>query len=70
MSKPKGGRGQKAPCQTKLMRAPVPLEEQINQLIERYQNYLQANPEVDADNPPTFIDFSRGQLVDLIYALE
>ena len=59
MPKPKGGRGQKARYQTKLMRVPMPLEQQINELV-RYQDYLDANPEADASDPPNLIDCSRG----------
>ena len=40
MPKPKGGRGKKAPYDTKLARIPVPLAEQINQLVERYKAKL------------------------------
>ena len=39
-SKPKGGRGKKAPYTAKLMRVPVPIANQVNQLIERYLGYL------------------------------
>lgn len=48
MPKPKGGRGQKARYQTKLMRVPMPLQ-QINELV-RYQDYLDANPEADGSD--------------------
>lgn len=40
MPKPKGGRGKIAPYHTKLARIPVPLAEQVNQLVERYQDYI------------------------------
>ena len=40
MPKPKGGRGKKAPYDTKLARIPVPLAEQINPVVERYQEYI------------------------------
>ncbi len=39
-SKPKGVRGKKAPLTAKLMRVPVPIANQVNQLIERYLGYL------------------------------
>ena len=39
-SKPKGVRGKKAPLTAKLMRVPLPLANQVNQLIESYLGYL------------------------------
>ena len=40
MPKPKGGRGKKASYNTKLVRIPVPLAEQVNQLVDRYQEFV------------------------------
>lgn len=52
--KPKGGRGKKAPYQTKLMRVPVPVELQVMQLSERYREFIEAggNPE----EPPSMLE--------------
>lgn len=54
MPKPKGGRGHAAPYDTKLMRIPIPLADQVQQLIERYQDYLSAGGEAFA--PPPLLD--------------
>lgn len=70
MNKPKGGRGQKAPYETKLMRVPIPLEKQINQLVELYRNHLEANPEADPNKTPNLTDQSHNQLKSLIEELE
>lgn len=40
MAKPKGGRGNKAPYETKLMRVPEPLATQVESLCQRYQDFL------------------------------
>ena len=40
MTKPKGGRGNKAPYETKLMRVPEPLATQVESLCQRYQDFL------------------------------
>lgn len=58
MSKPKGGRGNTAPYDTKLMRVPVPISEQVAQLVGRYQGYLEADG--DAINPPNLLDTNNG----------
>ena len=70
MPKPKGGRGQRAPYQTKLMRVPVPLEQQINELVERYQDYLDSEGEVDVDNPPQLFEGEQNNFIDLCASLD
>ena len=57
MTKPKGGRGKKAPYSTKLMRVPVPMKAQVKQLVDRYQNYLESGG--DALNPPMLLGDSE-----------
>ena len=54
MPKPKGGRGHAAPYDTKLMRVPVPLADQVQQLIERYQDFIAGGGEAYA--PPPLLD--------------
>lgn len=54
MPKPKGGRGHAAPYDTKLMRVPVPLSDQAQQLIERYQDFIAGGGEAYA--PPPLLD--------------
>ncbi len=54
MPKPKGGRGKAAPYDTKLMRVPVPLSDQAQQLIERYQDFIAGGGEAYA--PPPLLD--------------
>lgn len=39
-NKPLGGRGQKAPYKTRIMRVPEPLISQVQQLIDDYRNRL------------------------------
>ncbi len=57
MTKPKGGRGKKAPYKTKLMRVPVPMKAQVKQLVDRYQSYLTSGG--DALNPPMLLGDSE-----------
>ena len=40
MSKPVGGRGKKAPYETQQMRVPVPVKEEVNELITDYRESL------------------------------
>lgn len=48
MTKPLGGRGNRAPYQTIQMRVPVPIKDQVNQLIEGYRiQALQGEKPVD-----------------------
>jgi hypothetical protein len=51
--KPKGGRGKKAPYQTKLMRVPEPIAAQVEALGLRYQEFIAAGG--DPANPPFFL---------------
>ncbi len=53
MTKPKGGRGKKAPYSTKLMRVPVPIANQVYRLIERYLGYLSSGGQ--AAEPPLLL---------------
>lgn len=44
MTKPKGGRGRKAPYETQQMRVPLPIKDQVNHLIEEFRsNVLDEN---------------------------
>jgi hypothetical protein len=58
--KPKGGRGKKAPYQTKQMRVPVPVESQVEELSARYREFVAAggNPE----EPPLMLESREGLL--------
>lgn len=62
MPKPKGGRGYKAPYITKQVRIPKPIEAQINELIERYQDYL--NTGGSPDSPPQLLDLDRSDDIE------
>ncbi len=57
MTKPKGGRGKKAPYSTKLMRVPLPMKNQVKELVERYQTYLSSGG--DALNPSMLLGDSE-----------
>jgi len=48
----KGGRGHKAPYETKLIRVPVPIAEQVQELGKRYQEFLAQGGE--PSSPPQF----------------
>lgn len=52
MDKPLGGRGLKAPYETKQMRVPVKLEPQIHELIDRFRDWI-------ADSCPSGIGLSE-----------
>lgn len=54
MPKPKGGRGHAAPYDTKLIRIPVPLADQVQQLVERYRDFIAGGGEAFA--PPPLLD--------------
>ncbi len=58
MDKPKGGRGRTAPYDTKQMRVPVGLESQIQELINRYRDWISeaGTRTVAANNPPRLLD--------------
>jgi len=64
MTKPKGGRGYKAPYETHQIRVPDPIAPQVHSLIERYQDYLAtgSNP----TNPPQLLDTNKP--VDNLFA--
>lgn len=62
MPKPKGGRGYKAPYETKQVRIPQPVESQISELVERYQDYLATGG--SASNPPQLLDLDRSDDVE------
>jgi hypothetical protein len=51
--KPKGGRGKKAPYDTKLMRVPEPIAAQVEMLSSQYQEFIAAGG--DPANPPLFL---------------
>jgi hypothetical protein len=56
--KPKGGRGKRAPYQTKQMRVPVPVELQVMQLCDRYREFIESggNPA----SPPPMLESRPG----------
>jgi hypothetical protein len=53
MSQQRGGRGKKAPYETKLMRVPEPIANQVENLCQQYQDFLVSggNPV----EPPSFL---------------
>ena len=53
MSKPKGGRGHKAPYETKLMRVPEPIASQIENLCQQYRDFVAGGG--DPTDPPCFL---------------
>lgn len=65
MSKPKGGRGCKAPYNTHQVRVPEPVIPQVHSLIERYQDYLTDGGEPKL--PPKFLA-QDNKLVDKFIA--
>ena len=57
MDKHKGGRGRKGDYDTKLMRVPTALENQIQELIQRYRFWVaNGNTIIGTDNPPRLLD--------------
>lgn len=62
MVKPKGGRGYKAPYVTKQVRIPKPIETQVDQLVERYQDYLTTGG--SPDEPPSLLDLDRSDDIE------
>lgn len=57
MNKPKGGRGHTVPYETKQMRVPVPLENQIQELMSRYRQWLSASgASLAIPAPPHLLD--------------
>lgn len=48
----RGGRGKKAPYETTHSRIPTPLKNQIAELIDSYQKYVEQGG--DPDSPPSF----------------
>lgn len=68
MTKPKGGRGYKAPYETHQIRVPDPIAPQVHSLIERYQDYIAASG--DAVHPPQLLDTSNKKTEASIRKLE
>ena len=60
MTKPKGGRGCKAPYATHQVRVPNPMVSQVHSLIERYQDYLADGG--NAEKPPLLL--GQNKVVD------
>lgn len=52
MTHTQGGRGHKAPYETKMARVPVPLATQVAQIVNQYHNYVADGG--DAESPPLF----------------
>jgi len=76
MSQQKGGRGKKAPYETKLMRVPEPVARQVEDLCRQYQKFLvnggdplsapwflEKKPAVLDIEEPDITHFGRGDLV-------
>lgn len=57
MPKPKGGRGKAAPYQTRQVRVPEPIINQVDQLIEMYQDHIASGG--DSEYPPNFIQNNK-----------
>jgi hypothetical protein len=55
MVRPRGGRGNLAPYETKLIRVPIPIEEQVQELISRYHHWMSLLDEVP-DGTPNLLD--------------
>ncbi|WP_293356155.1 MULTISPECIES: hypothetical protein [unclassified Microcoleus] len=51
--KPKGGRGKKAPYETKQMRIPQPIAAQVETLCSQYQDFISDGG--DPAEPPFFL---------------
>lgn len=52
MTHTQGGRGHKAPYETKMARVPVPLATQVAQIVSQYHDYVTNGG--DAESPPLF----------------
>lgn len=59
MSKPLGGRGQKAPYQTKSKRIPIELESDIDAIIEAYRNFVIDGIDIPKDDNILSIDEAK-----------
>lgn len=68
MTKPKGGRGYKAPYETHQIRVPDPIAPQVHSLIERYQDYLASNR--DPLHPPLLLDLVKQETHTSVEKLE
>jgi len=62
MPKPKGGRGKVAPYQTRQVRVPEPVINQVDNLIEEYQSYIASGG--DPLTPPKFINKLVNRFID------
>lgn len=59
MDKPRGGRGHTAPYETKQMRVPTALENQVQELVSRYRHWISQagySSGIGANNPPSLLD--------------
>ena len=62
MTKPKGGRGNKAPYESTHVRVPVPLKEEIEQRIEEYREFVTSGTQPEVKKFPSLeesLDFAR-----------
>ncbi len=57
MAHTQGGRGHKAPYQTKNARVPVPMATQVSEIVNKYHEFV-ANGG-DAENPPYFVSENK-----------
>ena len=62
--KPKGGRGNVAPYQTCMVRTPIPLKSQVEELIEQYREFV--NSGGDPQNPTNLVDKPVDKLNSLV----
>lgn len=59
MTKPVGGRGKKAPYETTVIRVPLPMVPQVEQMIEDYRNLVVNNQESEfTDNQKIAASFT------------
>lgn len=52
--KPKGGRGHTAPYSTQMVRTPIPLKNQVEEIITEYREFVSAGG--DPLNPPKLLE--------------
>lgn len=68
MTKPLGGRGQKAPYQTKSKRIPIALEQEIDAMIEAYRSLIIDGIEISKSNDILSFDDAKQLAKNLVKA--
>jgi hypothetical protein len=66
MTKPKGGRGYKAPYETVVMRVPKPLEERIEKQIEDYRSQVIEGVQLEDQKSLPSLDFAVLQAKEVL----